>query len=212
MIVEEVEISVSSCHIVHCWHIVSRMLMQEQCNCTRFSGMLIGAADIFKRSSQVTTDISCRNSSVGGSYHCHREPWLSSRITQKGKSCWKYFFDFEDIVHHEFISDIATVKEEFVHLQEAVCLNCPKMWVAKDWVLLCDSVSVHMCLLVYQQLAKNSTVVFLHHTQHTLLISRCMFLTSFHVWRTDWMDVNLRVQQSSKWFSKLCCMVVSRNV
>jgi hypothetical protein len=41
----------------------------------------------------------------------------------KGKVMLEVFFDFQGIVHHEFISDVATVKE-FAHLQEAICLNC----------------------------------------------------------------------------------------
>jgi hypothetical protein len=77
----------------------------------------------------------------------------------KGTFMLEVFFDWQGIKHLVFIPQGATVnkeryKEVLPHLWEAICLKCPEIWVAKDWVLLRDNVLVYWSLLLQQKIAK----------------------------------------------------------
>lgn len=74
------------------------------------------------------------------------------------------FFDFNGIVHQEFLPQGRTVNKEYYlevmrRLREAIRKKRPDLWKNNSWLLHHDNAPAHSSLLVRNFLAKNNTVV-----------------------------------------------------
>jgi len=74
------------------------------------------------------------------------------------------FFDWQGIIHHEFVPRGQTVNKEFYvavlkRLREAVRWKRPQLWTNRSWVLHHDNAPAHLSFLVRNFLAKNKTTV-----------------------------------------------------
>ena len=70
------------------------------------------------------------------------------------------FFDWQRIMHHEFIPRGQTVNKEFYvavlkRLREAVRRKRPQLWTKQSWVLHLDNAPAHSSFLMRNFLAKN---------------------------------------------------------
>lgn len=73
------------------------------------------------------------------------------------------FFDFNGIVHHEFLKQGQTVNKEYYlqvlrRLREAIRKKRLDLWKNSSWLLHHDNAPTHTSLLVCTFLAKNNTV------------------------------------------------------
>ena len=74
------------------------------------------------------------------------------------------FFDWQGIIHHEFVPRGQTVNKEFYvavlkRLREAVSRKRPQLWTNQSWVLHHDNAPIHSSFLVRNFLVKNETTV-----------------------------------------------------
>jgi len=74
------------------------------------------------------------------------------------------FFDWQGVIHYEFVPHGQTVNKEFYvavlkHLREAVCQKRPQLWTNQSWVLHHDNAPAHSSFLVRKFLAKNETTI-----------------------------------------------------
>jgi transposase len=74
------------------------------------------------------------------------------------------FFDWQGIIHHEFIPRGQAVNKEFhvavlKHLREAVCGKRPQLWMNQSWVLHHYNAPAHLLLFVCNFLARNKMTV-----------------------------------------------------
>jgi len=74
------------------------------------------------------------------------------------------FFDWQGVIHYEFIPRGQTVNKEFYvavlnHLREAICQRRPQLWTNQSWVLYHDNAPAHLSFLVRNFLAKNKTTI-----------------------------------------------------
>jgi len=74
------------------------------------------------------------------------------------------FFDWQGIIHHEFVPRGQTVNKEFYiavlkRLREAVRRKRPQLWTNQSWVLHHDNAPAHSSFFVRNFLAKNETTV-----------------------------------------------------
>jgi len=74
------------------------------------------------------------------------------------------FFDWQGVIHYEFIPRGQTVNKEFYvavlkHLREAVRRKRPQLWTSQRWVLHHDNAPAHSSFLVHNFLAKNETTI-----------------------------------------------------
>jgi len=74
------------------------------------------------------------------------------------------FFDWQGIIHHEFVPHGQTVNKEFYvavlkRLREAVRRKRPQLWMNQSWVLHHDNAPAHLLFLVRNFLAKNEMTV-----------------------------------------------------
>jgi len=77
------------------------------------------------------------------------------------------FFDWQGIIHHEFVPRSQTVNKEFYiavlkRLREAVRRKRPQLWTIQSWVLHHDKAPAHSSFIVRNFLAKNETTVVPH--------------------------------------------------
>ena len=75
----------------------------------------------------------------------------------------RLFFDFNSIVHYEFLPRGQTVNKEYYlqvqrRLREAIRKKRPDLWKNNSWLLHHDNAPAHTSLLVREFLAKNNTV------------------------------------------------------
>lgn len=73
------------------------------------------------------------------------------------------FFNFNGIVHHEFLPQGQKVNKEYYlqvqrGLREAIRKERPNLWKNNSWLLHHDNAPAHTSLLVREFLAKNNTV------------------------------------------------------
>ena len=74
------------------------------------------------------------------------------------------FFDWQGVIHYEFVPRGQTVNKEFYlavlkRLREAVRRKRPQLWTNQSWVLHHDNAPAHSSFLVRNFLAKNETTV-----------------------------------------------------
>ena len=74
------------------------------------------------------------------------------------------FFDWKDIVHHEFVPRGQMVNKQFyqevlAHLRDAVCRKRPELWENQTWMLHHNNAPAHASLLIHSYLAKHQTYV-----------------------------------------------------
>jgi len=74
------------------------------------------------------------------------------------------FFDWQGVIHYEFVPSGQTVNKEFYvavlkHLREAICQKRPPLWTNQSWVLHHDDAPAHSSFLVHNFLAKNEMTV-----------------------------------------------------
>ena len=75
------------------------------------------------------------------------------------------FFDWQGVIHYEFVPRGQTVNKEFYvavlkHLREAVRRKRPQLWTNQSWVLH-HNAPAHSSFLMHNFLAKNETTVVL---------------------------------------------------
>lgn len=74
------------------------------------------------------------------------------------------FFDWNGLVHHEFVPTGVTVNKEYYRdvmrrLRENVRRKRPELWEDNSWILHHDNAPAHRSLLVTEFLAKHATVI-----------------------------------------------------
>jgi len=74
------------------------------------------------------------------------------------------FFDWQGVIHYEFVPRGQTVNKEFYvavlkHLRVAVRRDRPQLWMNQNWVLHHNNAPAHSSFLVCNFLAKNETTV-----------------------------------------------------
>ena len=74
------------------------------------------------------------------------------------------FFDWQGVIHYEFVPRDQTVNKEFYltvlkRLREAICRKRPQLWTNQSWVLHHNNAPAHSSFLVRNFLAKNETTV-----------------------------------------------------
>jgi len=74
------------------------------------------------------------------------------------------FFDYDGVVHHEFLPEGTTVNKEYYlqvmrRLREAIRRKRPDLWKNNSWLLHHDNAPAHTSLLVRNFLAKNNTII-----------------------------------------------------
>jgi hypothetical protein len=89
-----------------------------------------------------------------------------ARMSRSNMKVMLVFFDWQGIIHHEFVPRGQTVDKEFYiavlkRLREAVRRKKPQLWTNQSWVLHHDNAPAHSSFLVRNFLAKNKTTVVL---------------------------------------------------
>ena len=74
------------------------------------------------------------------------------------------FFDYNGVVHHEFMPQGRTVNKEYYlevmrRLREAIRQKRIELWKNQSWILHHDNEPAHTSLLVSEFLIKNKTVI-----------------------------------------------------
>lgn len=91
-------------------------------------------------------------------------PKKARQVRSNVKVMLTVFFDFNGIVHHEFLPQGETINKEYYlqvqrRLREAVRRKRPDLWQNNSWLLHHDNAPAHTSLLVRGFLAKNNTVM-----------------------------------------------------
>ena len=89
-------------------------------------------------------------------------PKKGRQVRSKTKVMLLAFFDYEGIVHHEYVPDGQTINkalylEVLRRLRESVRRKRPEKWQDGDWILHHDNAPAHTSHLVQQFLAKHGT-------------------------------------------------------
>jgi transposase len=87
-----------------------------------------------------------------------------ARMSRSNMKVMLVFFDWQGIIHHEFVPRCQAVNKEFYiavlkRLREAVRRKKPQFWKNQSWVLNHDNAPAHSSFLVRHFLAKNETTV-----------------------------------------------------
>jgi len=91
----------------------------------------------------------------------------STDVSVKDKVLLVAFFDWKDIVYHEFVPRGQMVskqlcQEVLARLRDAVHRKRPEMWENQTWMLHHDNAPAHTSLLIRSYLAKHKTSVVPH--------------------------------------------------
>lgn len=91
-------------------------------------------------------------------------PKKARQVRSNVKVLLTVFFDYNGVVHHEFLPTGRTVNKEYYkevmqRLREAIRLKRSELWKNKSWILHHDNASAHTSMLVRDFLAKNNTVI-----------------------------------------------------
>ena len=91
-------------------------------------------------------------------------PKKARQVRSNVKVLLTVFFDYNGIVHHEFLPPGCTVNKEYYlqilrNLREAIRRKRPELWRDNSWILHHDNAPAHTALLIQQFLAKHNTVV-----------------------------------------------------
>jgi len=91
-------------------------------------------------------------------------PKKARQVRSNVKVLLTVFFDFNGIVHHEFLPPGRTVNKEYYlevlrRLREAIRRKRPNLWQNNSWQLHHDNAPAYTTLLVREFLAKNATVI-----------------------------------------------------
>lgn len=90
-------------------------------------------------------------------------PKKARQVRSNVKVMLTVFFDFNGIVHHEFLPQGQTINKEYYlqvqrRLREAIRKKRPDLWQNNSWLLHHDNAPAHTSLLVREFLAKHKTV------------------------------------------------------
>ncbi|GBL84997.1 Mariner Mos1 transposase [Araneus ventricosus] len=85
----------------------------------------------------------------------------------RGKVLLEVFFDYDSVIHYEFIPEGQTVNKElylgiFKRLRDAIRRKRPEKWAANDWFLLHGNAPPHRALIVKKYLARHSVTTLEH--------------------------------------------------
>ncbi|GBO02352.1 hypothetical protein AVEN_108878-1 [Araneus ventricosus] len=77
------------------------------------------------------------------------------------------FFDYDSVIHYEFIPEGQTVTKELYleilkRLRDAIRRKRPEKWATNDWFLLHDNAPPHRALFVKKYLARHSVTTLEH--------------------------------------------------
>jgi len=91
------------------------------------------------------------------------------------------FFDWNNIVHHEFVPCGQMINKQLyqkvlAHLRDAVHRKRPELWENQTWMLQHDHVPAHASLLIRSYLAKHQTSVVPHPPYSPDLAPAAFFL------------------------------------
>lgn len=91
-------------------------------------------------------------------------PKKARQVRSNVKVLLTVFFDYNGVVHHEFLPEGRTVNKEYYlqvmrRLREAIRRKRPDLWQNNSWLLHHDNAPAHTSLLVRDFLAKNNTVI-----------------------------------------------------
>jgi hypothetical protein len=116
-------------------------------------------------------------------------PKRCGRSSQTWKSCWRYFFDIKDVVHHEFLHQGQTVNRRYYCellkcLREIVRRKRPQLWRNNFWFLQHNNVPAHTLLLICDFLANTNINVLPWPPYSPDLAPADVFL--FHKLKSTW--------------------------
>ena len=108
-------------------------------------------------------DIETKSQSSQWRHSSSPRPKKARQVRSNVKVMLTVFFDFNGIVHHEFLSRGQTVNQEYYlqvqrRLHEAIRKKRPDLWKNNSWLLHHDNAPAHTSLLARDFLAKNNTV------------------------------------------------------
>ena len=91
-------------------------------------------------------------------------PKKARQVRSNVKVLLTVFFDYNGIVHYEFLPTGRTVNKEYYlevlrRLREKIRQKRPDLWAEKSWILHHDNAPAHASLLIRSFLAKNGTIV-----------------------------------------------------
>lgn len=90
------------------------------------------------------------------------KPKKARQSKSKVKVMLTVFFDYEGVVHHEFLPEGQSVNKEYYvavmrRLREAIRRKRPNLWQNNSWLLHHDNAPAHTSKLVREYLVKNNT-------------------------------------------------------
>jgi [histone H3]-lysine36 N-dimethyltransferase SETMAR len=106
-------------------------------------------------------------------------PKKCRQVRSKVKSMLICFFDYEGVVHKEFVPAGQTVNKDFYiavlkRLRESIRKKRPEKWATQDWILHHDNAPAHTALSVLHYLAKNNMIT-LPHPAYSPDLAPCDF-------------------------------------
>ncbi|GAB1860480.1 Histone-lysine n-methyltransferase setmar-like protein [Camponotus japonicus] len=91
-------------------------------------------------------------------------PKKARQVRSNVKVLLTVFFDYNGVVHHEFLPQGRTVNKQYYlevmrRLREAIRKKRPNLWKDNSWLLHHDNAPAHTSLLVSSFLAKTNTII-----------------------------------------------------
>lgn len=109
-------------------------------------------------------DVETKAQSSQWKFSEEQRPKKARQVRSNVKVLLTVFFDYNGIVHHEFLPSGRTVNKEYYlqvlrNLREAIRRKRPEFWRDNSWILHHDNAPAHSALLIQEFLAKHNTVV-----------------------------------------------------